>query len=50
MEWCGCFADIYEFMTKDEDPDFPQECYPICVNSSAIKLFDDNGNIKNLYI
>ena len=44
MEWCGCFADVNEFIVGDED--FPPECSPICINSTAVKIVNEEGFVK----
>ena len=45
MEWCGCFADVNEFIVGKDD-DFPPECSPICINSTAVKIVNDFGHVK----
>jgi len=53
IQWCGCFSPLdpdivaaAQSLPSQENSTFPtfsQECDPLCVNSSAVKLFDENG-------
>lgn len=42
LGWCGCFAPL-DPISVASGVDVPQECDTLCVNQSAIKLWELNG-------